>query len=134
MQAHIEIQDGTIVKDSTGYQYPYQLQNEAQAMAKSSVDPQVYVFVWLAGEGTAQEKEVRKKFFSETCWDLETYALEMFEDMCATHDWYYQYSDDHSVYRKGADAEDRLKRRYTNLKSRGLTESAEAIYKKYARG
>ena len=30
-------------------------------------------------------------------------------DLLASHDWYYQYSDDHSVWCRGRDASERLR-------------------------
>lgn len=39
--------------------------------------------------------------------DTET-ALEHFETMLNRHDWYFEYSDDHSVWSRGASEEDAI--------------------------
>lgn len=49
-------------------------------------------------------------------------GLKEFFDLCASHDWYYSYSDDQRVWRKGQVASGRLsKMAYTS-------EEHEAIY------
>ena len=35
-------------------------------------------------------------------------SLQEFYDMLATHDWSYQYSDDHGQWQKGSDMQKRL--------------------------
>lgn len=37
-------------------------------------------------------------------------TLSKYYDMLANHDWYYDYSDDHSVWQKGRDASSQLRR------------------------
>jgi hypothetical protein len=39
---------------------------------------------------------------------METVSLTEFDAMLKRHDWYYQYSDDYSVYRSGKSEQDRL--------------------------
>ena len=37
-------------------------------------------------------------------------TLSKYYDMLSGHDWYYDYSDDHSVWQKGRDASEQLRR------------------------
>jgi hypothetical protein len=105
---HVETLDGTIidVPPTLDIKYPNQMNSFAEGLAKGDTNPQVYISVWKHDKG-----EVRKKFYSDACWSLETFALEMFEQMCREHDWYYEYSDDHNVWKRGRVA-------YSNLQSK----------------
>lgn len=128
MTFQIETLDGNVVHVPADIpqQYPYQVQSYAEALAKKATDPQVYVFKWTHLKGT-----VEKRFYSEACWKLETFALEMFDAMCKDMDWYYDYSDDHSVWTRGRDSFSRLTSRKAALHKMGLGESAEQIYNSY---
>ena len=37
-------------------------------------------------------------------------TLPIYYDMLSRHDWYYDYSDDHSVWQRGRDASENLRR------------------------
>lgn len=39
---------------------------------------------------------------------LDTDSMIEYKKLLASHDWYYMYSDDHSVYRRGEAAQNRL--------------------------
>lgn len=39
----------------------------------------------------------------------EKKTLREYWNMLASHDWYYEYSDDHSVWRRGSSAESTLR-------------------------
>jgi hypothetical protein len=124
---HIERLDGTLVDgtESLGIKYPSQLNDHAAKLAKHSIDPQVFVTVWKHNKG-----EVRKKFYSGPCWGIETFALEMFDQMCKEHDWYYEYSDDHRVWQKGKDAYSTLWTRYGIMKQK-YPAATQAIWETY---
>lgn len=124
---HIEWLDGTPVTDTEllGIKYPSQLDDYAAKLAKHSIDPQVYVTVWKHDKG-----EVRKKFYSDACWSIETFALEMFDKLCKEHDWYYEYSDDHRVWQKGKAAYTALSNRYVAMKKQ-YPGATQAIWETY---
>jgi hypothetical protein len=122
---HIERLDGTIVDHPAEAKYPTWIDNYAKSLCAAHTDPQVYITVWKHEKG-----EVRKKHYSEACWELETFALEMFDQMCKEHDWYYEYSDDHTVWKRGRAAESNLILKYNWLKKR-YPASAEAIWNAY---
>ena len=124
---HIEWLDGTLVTDtkSLDIKYPSQMEEHAAKLAKLCVDPQVFVTVWKHNKG-----EVRKKFYSDACWGLETFALEMFEKMCKEHDWYYEYSDDHRVWQKGRDAYSKLVSKYAMM-DKQYPAATQAIWETY---
>lgn len=58
--------------------------------------------------------------------------LHDFKDACRTHDWYYNYSDDHRVWQKGSQQSARISSMLKELKEHGLGDKAEEIYKEYA--
>ena len=53
-----------------------------------------------------------------------------FENLLKHHDWFYAYSDDHRVWRKGQDVEDNIDRLYKSC-SKENKEKANLLYKKY---
>ncbi len=128
MSTQIEMLDGTVVEIPADIpqQYPYQVQSYAESLAKKATDPQVYVYKWTHSNGT-----VEKRFYSEACWKLETFALEMFDAMCKDMDWYYEYSDDHRVWTKGRDSLSKLNSKKIALHRMGLGDSAEQIFNSY---
>lgn len=61
-------------------------------------------------------------------------TLKEFEEVVRRHDFYYGYSDDHRVWNKGREESQRILRMWEDLKSQGLGDQAEAIYKAIASG
>lgn len=45
---------------------------------------------------------------------MTTITLQEYYDQLSRHDWTFQYSDDHSVWRRGSSEESRLIRIYTD--------------------
>ena len=37
-----------------------------------------------------------------------TISEQLYRELLATHDWYYAFSDDHSVYRRGKGVDDKI--------------------------
>jgi hypothetical protein len=124
---HVERLDGSLVHvaEYLNIRSPSQMDTYAATLAKTETSPQVYISVWKHNKG-----EVRKKFYSDACWELETFALEMFEKMCKEHDWYYEYSDDHTVWKKGRAAYDVLVRKYATMHKR-YPAATQAIWETY---
>ncbi len=56
---------------------------------------------------------------------------ENFETVIKLHDWNYDYSDDHSVYKKGYNTENWLKWAYVEL-CKFDTDKANLIWNRYA--
>lgn len=121
---HVETLDGTIVDipPTLDIKYPNQMNSFAEGLAKGDKNPQVYISVWKHDKG-----EVRNKYYSQPCWELETFALEMFEQMCKQMDWYYDYSDDHNVWTRGRDAYARLQSKYQWMLTK-YPEATKAIW------
>ena len=59
-------------------------------------------------------------------------ALTDFESKLRSHDWTYQYSDDHRVWRQGQAEREAIAAQLTQLKSQGLAAEAEALYRQYS--
>lgn len=54
------------------------------------------------------------------------------EQKLKAHDWYYDYSDDGSVYRKGRDQSDEIHKLSRQLRAAGQQDAVEALIKKYS--
>ena len=59
-------------------------------------------------------------------------TLADFESKLRSHDWTYQYSDDHAVWRRGQAEREAIAAQLIQLKSQGLASEAEALYKQYS--
>lgn len=59
-------------------------------------------------------------------------TLKEFSEACRTHDWYYEYSDDHRVWQKGRQERANINELYKVLDDNGLKEQAEEIRQQYA--
>lgn len=58
--------------------------------------------------------------------------LTALDRMLAFHDWYYDYSDDHSQYCKGRDQRTAINAEAKRLKDMGLTDEVNQLIVKYA--
>ena len=57
--------------------------------------------------------------------------LTVLNQLLASHDWHYNYSDDHNVYRRGRDHAISIEAELDRLKTLGLEVEAAELYKKY---
>jgi len=55
-----------------------------------------------------------------------------FERLLKTHDWYFEYSDDHRVWQRGRDERDEIRRQRDILCGLGMDEIANKMYDKYS--
>ena len=53
------------------------------------------------------------------------------EELVRKHDWYFDYSDDHSVWKRGRDVQDEIRRQMDICCGLGLSHLAEEIYNKH---
>ena len=60
--------------------------------------------------------------------------LNEYEALLRKHDWYFEYSDDHGVWSRGRAQVSRINSVSLQLKTRGLEEEAQKLFKKYAKG
>lgn len=52
-------------------------------------------------------------------------------EMCKHHDWYYEFSDDHSVWRRGGGQRAEIRNKLKECEEAGLGEEANNIYNEY---
>lgn len=64
---------------------------------------------------------------------MDNQHLKDFEQILALHDWFYQYSDDYSVYSRGRRQQQSIESMHRSLRMMGLGEQADQLYNKYAR-
>ena len=57
--------------------------------------------------------------------------LKTLEKLLQNHDWFYQYSDDYSVYERGNRESDTINTVINALKDAGFGKEADALYDKY---
>ena len=58
--------------------------------------------------------------------------LEEYENLCKNRDWYYHYSDDQRVWRRGCAVDARCKYIVNYLDQLGLSDKTKEISKKYS--
>ncbi len=54
------------------------------------------------------------------------------ENMMQMHDWYYHFSDDHSVWKRGQAQASEILVKATYLRVNGKEEEVKALYDKYS--
>ena len=59
--------------------------------------------------------------------------LNTLEKLLKTHDWYYEYSDDHRVWQRGRDERDEIRRQQDICCGLGLGDIATAMVDKYSK-
>ncbi len=59
--------------------------------------------------------------------------LAQLQEALSRHDWYYGYSDDHSVWSRGHENAQRIGRLRAQASNAGLAEQAEALYLRYSK-
>ena len=57
--------------------------------------------------------------------------LETFEKLLQNHDWFYQYSEDFSVYERGLFSQDTINTAIKVLEDAGFGDEANDLYEKY---
>ena len=57
--------------------------------------------------------------------------LETLEKSLKSHDWYYEYSDDHRVWRHGKEQREEIRRQMDICCGLGFNEIAKKLYDKY---
>lgn len=57
--------------------------------------------------------------------------LTTLETLLKQHDWYYHYSDDHRVWKRGKAQSEEIQRQRNICCSAGFDNVAEELYKKY---
>jgi hypothetical protein len=57
--------------------------------------------------------------------------LKTLEELLQNHDWFYQYSDDYSVYERGQNAWKTISKVMEALDDAGLSDQSNALYEKY---
>ena len=57
--------------------------------------------------------------------------LQTLEKLLQDHDWFYQYSDDYSVYERGDRESDTINAVINALKDAGFGKEADDLYDKY---
>ena len=57
--------------------------------------------------------------------------LKTLEELLQNHDWFYQYSEDYSVYEQGLNAQTTINTAIKVLEDAGLGDEANSLYEKH---
>lgn len=57
--------------------------------------------------------------------------LQQLEQLLKAHDWFYQYSEDPSKYRRGSEQRQRILQTVRDLNEKGLGEQANELFNQY---
>ena len=57
--------------------------------------------------------------------------LKTLEELLQNHDWFYQYSDDYSVYERGLSTQTTISTAIKVLEDAGFGDEANGLYEKY---
>lgn len=57
--------------------------------------------------------------------------LKRLESLCAAHDWYFDFSDDHSVWKRGQRESDAIMAIQRSMIAQGFGAEAKAVVDKY---
>lgn len=69
------------------------------------------------------------KNFLDEATDADLKKLEM---MLKSHDWFFDFTEDPRVWRKGRAERDTIRNMVVSLRSKGLSKEVEALWKKHA--
>ena len=61
----------------------------------------------------------------------DEYVLDTLESLLKTHDWYYEYSDDHRAWKKGAEERREITRMMKIAETIGLGIEAGLLWESY---
>ncbi len=62
---------------------------------------------------------------------MEHFTLDQLKDLCAAHDWYYSFSDDQRVWKKGNDQINLIRECMLSLQEQGMGKQAKQIYENW---
>jgi hypothetical protein len=91
----------------------YNIHEKAEMLIRAATEPTIVEMIFTGGN-------TYRKYSPQCLDDTPEVAVEMFTNMVKTHDWYYEYSDDHRVWRQGQNAYDDIHLALKKLTARGL--------------
>ena len=62
---------------------------------------------------------------------MEHFTLDQLKDLCAAHDWYYSFSDDQKVWKKGVAQINLIRECMLALQEQGMGKQAKQIYENW---
>lgn len=62
---------------------------------------------------------------------MKHFTLDQLRDLCATHDWYYSFSDDQRVWKKGNTQINLIRECMLALQEQGMGKQAKQIYENW---
>ena len=62
---------------------------------------------------------------------MEHFTLDQLRDLCAAHDWYYSFSDDQKVWKKGVAQINLIRECMLALQEQGMGKQAKQIYENW---
>ena len=62
---------------------------------------------------------------------MDLFTLDELTELCAAHDWFYNFSDDHRVWEKGTAEINRIRQLMLGLQAQGMGKEAKQIYENW---
>ena len=62
---------------------------------------------------------------------MDLFTLDELTELCAKHDWFYNFSDDHKVWEKGTAEINRIRQLMLGLQEQGMGKEAKQIYENW---
>ena len=62
---------------------------------------------------------------------MDLFTLDELTELCATHDWFYSFSDDHKVWEKGTAEISRIRQLMLGLQEQGMGREAKQVYENW---
>lgn len=62
---------------------------------------------------------------------MSVFTLDHLKDLCAAHDWYYSFSDDHKVWQRGNEQINKIREVMLGLQDQGMGKEAKQVYENW---
>lgn len=62
---------------------------------------------------------------------MSVFTLDQLRELCAAHDWYYSFSDDQKVWKKGNEQINLIRECMLALQEQGMGKQAKQIYENW---
>jgi len=62
---------------------------------------------------------------------MARFTLDELRDLCSTHDWFYSFSDDHTVWKRGSAQIAKIRACMLGLQEQGMGNEAKQVYENW---
>ena len=62
---------------------------------------------------------------------MTRFTLDELKQLCSAHDWFYSFSDDHKVWKKGSAQISKIRECMLGLQEQGMGKEAKQVYENW---